>query len=411
VDAGPRIHRLQLWIGIAVLVGVAAGLVVAGLHLLIHTLVWRPLSLRSDAWVAFLPLAGLLVTAGILRVSRDPSRETTEAYVTTFHRPEGRMPLRRVPGRLLASISTIALGGSLGLEGPSILAGSSIGDAFERRFSALIRDEQAKVLLVAGAAAGIAAIFKAPLTGIVFALEVPYRDELARRALIPAIFAAAASYLVFVALVGTQPFFPLGSAPLSYADLLASAGVGIACGLGARVFVAVFRSFGRVGAKLPPLLRAVAGGLILAGIGLVSIRLYDLPLALGPGYNGMLLAARGQLSAYLLVTLFLLKIVSTSTTAAAGGVGGLFFPSAMLGAALGGAIGHFVPGPASLFAVVGIASFLGAAYKVPLAGVTFVAETTGTPAYIIPGLVAAAISYLVSGAGSLSEHQRARATA
>jgi len=408
--APERLHRLQLWIGLSVGVGAATGLVVAGLHLVIHSLVWKPLSLRSDLWVAALPFVGLGLATAILSLRHDPSPETTEAYVIAFHEPGGRMPLRRVPDRLLASIATISLGGSMGLEGPSVFVGAAIGDWVEHRFSSIVRDDQAKVLLVAGAAAGIAAIFKAPLTGIVFALEVPYRDELARRALIPAMFAAASSYLVFVALVGTEPFFPLRAAPLSFSDLLVSVGVGIACGLGARAFVAAVDPLVRIAAIVPRMPRALIGGAVLAVIGVVSIRLYDLPLALGPGYNGMLLAARGGLGTSFLLTLFLLKLLATSTTAAAGGVGGLFFPSAMLGAVLGAFIGHFVPGPASLFAVVGIASFLGAAYKVPLAGVSFVAETTGTPAYIIPGLLAAAIAYLVSGSGSLSSHQRARTT-
>lgn len=106
--------------------------------------------------------------------------------------------------------------------------------------------------------------------------------------------------------------------------------------------------------------------------------------------------------------LLLLKMLSTSATASGNGVGGLFFPSVMMGAALGGAIGHAVPGSPSLFAVVGIAAFLGAGYKVPLAGVAFVAETTGAPSYIIPGLLAAAVGYLAGGRASISGHQRFR---
>jgi Voltage gated chloride channel len=122
----------------------------------------------------------------------------------------------------------------------------------------------------------------------------------------------------------------------------------------------------------------------------LSIRLFGIPLALGPGYNGLLEASRGELSAALLLALLALKILSTLATGASNGVGALFFPSAMMRSALGAAIGRFLD-PASLFAVVGIASFLGSAYNVTLAGVTFVAETTGAPGYIIPGLLAAAV--------------------
>jgi CIC family chloride channel protein len=80
----------------------------------------------------------------------------------------------------------------------------------------------------------------------------------------------------------------------------------------------------------------------------------------------------------------------------------------MMGATTGAALGHVVSGPPSLFAVVGMAAFLGGVYKVPLAGVAFVAETTGAPAYIIPGVLAAALGYLLSGTESLSTQQRYR---
>ena len=99
-----------------------------------------------------------------------------------FHDASGRMDLPGAPSRLLAAVATIALGGSMGLEGPSIYLGALIGEHAERRFHALIHEpEIRRVLLVAGAAAGISAIFKAPVTGIIFALEVPYQDDLARR--------------------------------------------------------------------------------------------------------------------------------------------------------------------------------------------------------------------------------------
>jgi CIC family chloride channel protein len=296
----------------------------------------------------------------------------------------------------------------MGLEGPSIYLGAVIGDITQRIFGADFDRREARVLLVAGAAAGISAIFKAPVTGIIFALEVPYRDDLARDALIPAMFASATSYLVFAAAVGTTPFFPLQAAPLRLVDLGGSLVVGVGCGLAARLFLVVQRATGRVMKPLAPWARALAAGAVLAAVGSVALVLFHLPLPLGPGYNGILRSARGDLGPWLLLALLALKIASTSATAAGNGVGGLFFPSVMMGAAAGGALGHLVPGPPSLFAVVGIAAFLGGAYKVPLAGVAFVAETTGAVGYIIPGLLAAALGYLVSGDASLSERQRPR---
>jgi CIC family chloride channel protein len=404
----PTLHRLHLWIGLAVVVGAATGAVVAALHWAIQDVIWGPLCVTDSWWVVLLPIAGLAIAAVAVRLTPSRSTATTEAYIETFHDPEQRLRMSEVPLRLLASVATIAFGGSMGLEGPSIYVGSAFGDNAERRFPSLLAAEQQQVLLVAGAAAGVAAIFKAPLTGIVFALEVPYQDDLARRALIPAIFASAASYLVFVAFQGTQPFFPLASEALSYRDLLASVVVGVAAGLVARVFVAMFRVVGRWEVRWHQGLRVGVGGSALVTIGLISLWLFHAPLALGPGYHGMTLAAEGQLALGSLLMLLILKVVATAITAGSGGVGGLFFPSAMIGAVIGAIVGTILPGPASLFAVVGIASFLSGAYNVPLAGSTFVAETTGAPAYIIPGLIAAAIAYLVGGRASLSAHQRAR---
>jgi CIC family chloride channel protein len=400
--------RLQARILVAVAVGGATGLVVAGLHAVIFV-TWEPLSHRNDGWIAALPIVGLLAATAILRLGRQRTGDTTEEYVHVFHTPGDRIHLRDVPYRLAAALATIGLGGSLGLEGPSIYVGSAIGGWAERRFGRFLSEGEAgRTILIAGAAAGISAIFKAPVTGIVFALEVPYRDDLARHALIPAIFAAATSYLVFVALIGTTPLFPIAAVPLSLADLLASLLIGIACGVAARALIALVRGAAAVRERLGPWVSAVVAGVVLAALGLTAIAVFHRPLPLGPGYVGIGLAARGQLGVGMLVALLAMKLVATPTTTAGNGVGGLFFPAVMMGAAAGGALGHVVPGPASLFAVVGMAAFLGGAYKVPLAGVAFVAEATGAPGYIIPGLLAAALGYLFSGPNSLSAHQRAR---
>ncbi len=400
--------RLQAQILVAVVVGASTGLVVAGLHVVVFA-TWEPLSHRDDPWIAFLPLAGLLVAAAVLLLGRQRSTDTTEEYVRVFHTPGGRIDLAGVPYRLAASLLTIGTGGSLGLEGPSIYAGSAIGSWAETRFGRFMAERWGeRAILIAGAAAGISAIFKAPVTGIVFALEAPYRDDLARHALIPAIFSSAASYLVFVAIVGTTPLFPIQAVPLSFADLLASLLVGVGCGLVARAFIALTRAAGALRERMGRWTAAIVAGVVLAAIGSIAIALFDRPLPLGPGYVGIGLAARGQIGAGMLLALLVLKLVATPSTIAGNGVGGLFFPAVMMGAATGGIIGHVVPGPASLFAVVGIAAFLGGAYKVPLAGVAFVAEATGAPGYIIPGLLAAALGYLLSGRRSLSAHQTAR---
>ncbi|HEY2803101.1 MAG TPA: chloride channel protein, partial [Actinomycetota bacterium] len=260
--------RQNAQIVVAVAVGAATGLLVAGLHWIVLG-VWGPLSRRDDWWVAILPAAGLVLSTLVVRAHRPTSTETTEEYVRVFHDASGRMDIAGAPTRILAAIATIALGGSMGLEGPSIYIGALVGQQAEGRFHAMIREpETRRVLFVAGAAAGISAIFKAPVTGIIFALEVPYRDDLARHALIPAIFSAATGYLVFVALIGTTPLFPIAAAPLQFQDLLASLVIGIGCGLCARVFLLVFRKAVELGAMMPPIVAAGVGGVATAAIGI-----------------------------------------------------------------------------------------------------------------------------------------------
>ena len=123
-------------------------------------------------------------------------------------RPATPLGLRAFVARTLAGLATLGSGGPMGLEGPSLYAGAVVGSNLQRRLPRMFRNADRRVLLVAGAAAGVAAIFKAPATGAVFALEVPYQDDLARNMLLPAMVSSAAGYLVFVGINGTSAAVP-----------------------------------------------------------------------------------------------------------------------------------------------------------------------------------------------------------
>src|SRR5205823_11750155 len=108
----------------------------------------------------------------------------------------------------------------------------------------------------------------------------------------------------------------------------------------------------------------------------------------------------------LVLGLLVMRAVATTTTLFGGGVGGLFIPLVIEGALLGRAVGGLFGDPgASLFPVIGIAAFLGAGYRTPLAAVMFVAESTGRPGFVVPGLVAAVVAQLAMGRSSVSEYQ------
>jgi len=119
-------------------------------------------------------------------------------------------------------------------------------------------------------------------------------------------------------------------------------------------------------------------------------------------------ALDADVAVWLLVAVFLLRAFATTASVAGGGVGGLFIPLVVAGALLGRAVGGIVHSPEeSLYVVVGIAAFLSAGYRVPLAAIMFVAETTGRPAFVVPGVIAAVTAELVAGQSSVTTYQRA----
>jgi CIC family chloride channel protein len=357
------------------------------------------------------PLCGLLLAAAILRwVGGGASTATADEYIRNFHARDQRLSLRSAPAKVLASVATLGLGTPLGYEGPSIYMGAVIGSALQRRLSRLFSRRDAKVLLVAGAAAGVAAIFKAPATGALFALEVPYQDDLARNMLLPALVGAAMGYVTFAAIASTTPLLAIkGAPPFDLVDLGGALVIGILAGLGARAFSALMGAAKRLRARLNPFVGAAAAGLILAGLIVAARAISDQPLAIGPGYRAITWATDPTHSALLVASLLLIRTIAVPTALAGGGAGGLFIPLVVEGALLGRLCGTAFGQPgSSLFPVIGIAAFLGAGYRVPLAAVMFVAESTGRPEFVVPGLLAAVAAQLVMGRASVSAYQQAR---
>jgi CIC family chloride channel protein len=404
----PR-HRERHAIMLAVLTGAATGLVVAGFDRLVRGQLFDRL-LDAPLWIqAVGPALGLAVAAALLRwPARGASPATADEYIKSFHDPERGMDLQPVPARVAASAATLGSGAAMGFEGPSIYLGAAIGSWLQHRFSRFFARTDNKVLLVCGAAAGVAAIFKAPATGVVFALEVPYRQDLARRMLLPAMFASAASYVVFVAINGTTPLFPVaGAPPFDLRDLGGAALLGLLCGAGARVFTGALRAAKEASTRLPALVRVLAVGLALAGLFAVGRGLTGRSLLIGSGYEAIDWALEPSHAVATVLGVFVLRGAATTLAVAGGGVGGLFVPlvtqGALLGAAMGAAVGA---SDTTLFPLLGVAAFLGAGYRVPLAAVVFVAESTGRPGFVVPGLIAAACSQLLVGSASASAYQQ-----
>jgi chloride channel protein, CIC family len=405
------VRRSREVVLVAALTGVVTGLAVRGFEFLVEHAYEQVL--HAPLWAAATaPALGLVLAAIILRVvGGGASPATSDEYLRAYHDPAYRLRPRHLVARIAASVTTLGSGGALGLEGPSLYGGSAIGSLIQRKLPAPFRGSDHRTLLVAGAAAGVAAIFKAPATGAIFALEVPYRDDLARRMLLPALVASASGYLTFVSLSNTTPLLSVGEFSIpsfQMIDLLGALLVGAACAVGARSFAKLMRIAKGFSLRALPL-RLFLSSLLLVALFFLSRELTGLPLSLGAGYEVFRewLFIESDIAIWLLVVVFLIRSLASAATAAGGGVGGVFIPLVVGGGIVGRTVAEVLQTDrAQLYTLLGIAAFLGAGYRVPLAAVMFVAETTGKPNFVVPALFAAVAAELVMGEQSITAFQR-----
>ncbi|MEM0252956.1 MAG: chloride channel protein [Candidatus Bathyarchaeia archaeon] len=329
----------------------------------------------------------------------------TELVIERYHFKNGFVSLRDTISRTLASAITIGFGGSAGLEGPSLLLGGGISSFIARRLK--LDQKDVKTLFLCGAAAGFSAIFKAPLTGILFALEIPYKRDIETEVFIPASIASVTAYFTSAIILGTETIFPTPTFIIpTLSTLMHAIFLGILAALVALAFMEVLERTNsiskRLASRLPMLLMTIFAGLILGVIGLLY------PEALGLGYDfihKIAIAELGELTLTNLTALLILKIVATSVTLNFGGNGGLFIPSLYVGGALGLIYAQTLNLETPvLYVILSMAAVLAATSKSLLTSITLVAETMG-PSFIIPTVVSAAVSYFLTGSRSFYRSQ------
>jgi chloride channel protein, CIC family len=408
---------LKKWVVIAPLIGVMTGLVITGVTVIILKSLWPVVLgyfLQHD-WAIVPGITLAFAATGLImqRFTPDPDEHSTEEVIRSYHRHEGEIDMRSFFPKLAAAITTVGFGGSAALEGPSIYGGAAIGSWLWTKLKKLRLDRRdQRIMLICGAAAGMSAVFRAPLTGIVFALEMPYRDDLAHEALVPSLIASVISFVTLSSFLGSAPLFDFaGATAYRHSDLYWSALLGLVIGLVAMVFVVTFR---RVRAffvqwAVPHWIKLTVGGFLTGVCGLLFLHLHPGKLVpLGPNYEAVgyiLTQHHGTLE---LLDFSVLKLAATIFTLGSGGVSAMFVPLFLTGGTLGTAFAQsLVHSPVfGLYAAVGMASFISAGYKTPLAAVVFVAEATGGHAFIIPALIGAAVAYVASGDASASGDQR-----
>lgn len=410
-------RAIQKWLIVAPLIGIATGLVVSLIVEILLNLTWAkllPLYLAHH-WMIVPVMLGGFLAAGLVMQYRtpDPDLHSTEEIIRSYHEHQGDIDVHPFWWKLIAAIFTVGAGGSAALEGPGIYAGGAIGSWLWtklERFGLEPRDR--RLMLVCGAAAGMAAVFRAPLTGIVFALEMPYKDDLAHEALLPALIASVVSFGTLASVLGPEPLFGFaGSISFVPIDLAWSALLGLGCGLVTMVYTITFRRFRAfsIHSPMPHVTKMLIGGFLTAICGLIFVTIYPGNLIpIGPNYEAVRAVLTVPHPSGELVVFAFFKLAATLFTLGVGGVSAMFVPLFLSGGAIGSAFAQSVVHTSTfdLYAAVGMASFLAGGYKAPLTAVVFVAETTGGHSYIVPTLIGAACAYAISGEASASGDQR-----
>lgn len=359
---------------------------------------------RRWVWV-LLPVVGGLIS-GLLVKTLAPEAEGTgtDGYIDAFHNQAGSMR-RRVPMvKSLATLSTLASGGSAGKEGPIAQIGAGIGSALGRYLKMGARAR--RTMMVAGAAGGLGAIFRAPLGGALTAVEVLYKEDIETDALTPAILSSVTAYTVFSAVKGFGHVFSFSSDPFhAPVQLLFYAALGLVCSAAGYVYVRFLHGSKRLFFDRLPINKYLIppiGGLLVGLVGLA----YPQAMGQGFGYVQQLILHQPlggiEGTVRVLATLAVLKIVTTSFTISSGGSGGVFAPSLFIGAMLGGVVGtlshQFFPilvPDVTPFVIVGMGAFFAGVANAPIASLVMVAEMTG--AYeLLPPLMVVAILALVT---------------
>lgn len=395
--------------------GVLVGLVLSVFEwltvtFLLHAVVELPLAVTAIA-----PLIGLAIATLLLRtVGGGISNSTSDEYINTFHARSPELPKRDLLPRMFAGVATIGSGGALGLEGPAIYTGSVFGLAIHERLDKWLGKDCARLLLTAGAAAGVSAIFQTPATGVLFALEAPYRDDIAHRALLPALIASAASFLTYISMpfITQEPFLaPIAPGDIGTAELVGAVAIGVGAGFGGRVYAWLVRRAKKISKTYHPFQLVTVGGVLLGALAVASDAIFGEALTLGPGFSVVEWIADPTRSLQLVFVLFLFRAAATMVTVGAGGTGGLFIPLAIQGVLLGQIVSSALDAAGlestvdRMWPILGLAAFIAAGYRTPIAAVMFVAESTRGAA-VVPALIASAVSQLVAGRASVSVGQQ-----
>ncbi len=398
---------------IGVVCGFAAQLLKFLIHLIAHALTSRFSATTENYLYLVYPVVGILLVTLFLRfVVKDNISHGVTRVLYAISRRKSRLKLRYTYASLVGSSITIGFGGSVGAEGPIVFTGAAIGSNIGQAFR--LSPRLLMLLVGCGAAAGIAGIFRAPIAGMLFTLEVLMID-LTGTTVMPLLISSITGATVAYILEGyNAEFFFAQSEPFFTSRIPFTILLGVVCGFISlyftRMMIWMEGIFGRI---------SKPGYKILLGGGLLAIMIFLLPPLYGEGYGAINELLDGHPSAVLDGTVFyvdrdsiwfiaafiaavtLTKVFATAATNGAGGVGGTFAPSLFVGAMTGFLFAYVINNldlgielSQKNFALIGMAGVMAGVMHAPLMAIFLTAEMTGGYNLFLPLLIVSTLSYM-----------------
>lgn len=417
VFASRHLTPKQLIFTLALLVGVGSAIAAWVLKTLIEEIALLLTShfdvTSANRLYLVYPVVGIFLCVMFVKfIVRDDISHGVTKILYALSRRQGDIRSHNCWSSVIASSLTIGFGGSVGAESPIVLTGSAIGSLLGRQFRV---DHKTMMLLIGcGASGAIAGIFKAPIAGLMFTLEVLMVD-LTMASLLPLLVSCLTATCITYTLAGTSPMFSFElTDPFIVRRVPTALLLGVTCGLVSLYFTRVMNSFEQVFGKLRhPAARLALGGVVLA------VLIYFFPPLYGEGYGTISILLSGDAHASevmnnsffyghetslvtYLVLIILVKVFATTATNGGGGCGGTFAPSLFLGCIAGYVFSALwniqtpfgITVPSTNYALLGMAGVMSGVFHAPMTGVFLIAELTGGYDLFIPLMIVSVCSYI-----------------
>ncbi|MFH2054525.1 MAG: chloride channel protein [bacterium] len=349
-------------------------------------------------WEILIPaVGGLLVGPIVYKFAKEAKGHGVPEVMVAVAFKGGMIRPRVAIAKAVASAICIGSGGSAGREGPIVQIGAAIGSVVGQIFH--MSERRVRVLVGCGAAAGISAVFNAPIAGVIFSLEIILGD-FAVKTFAPVILSSVVASVVSRSLLGNSPAFMVPKyALISAYEIPLYVVLGLICGIVAVTFTRVLFVAEDLSdnAKIPGILKPAVGGLLLGTVAIFLPQIY------ADGYESIHAALSGEFGIAFLFILIFAKIFATSLTLGSGNSGGIFAPSLFMGAMAGGWFGSLVhqwfptvTAPSGAYALVGMAAVVAGTTHAPITAILIVFEMTGDYRIILPVMVACVFATLAA---------------